>query len=91
MLVLSEPPGWDSESSQENRAHTSGSMERIHCRGWEGGRPPEAMREEPQQELAAICWRAGGSKGEGGRSCESRQAGAGWPEPKLGPRREQLS
>lgn len=43
----------------------SGSMERIHCQDWEGGRPHEAMREEPQQELAAICWRAKGSKERG--------------------------
>ena len=27
------------------------------------------MRDEPQQELAALCWR-GGSKGEKGGSCE---------------------
>lgn len=54
----------------------SGSMERIHCQGWEGGRPHEALREEPQQELAAGCWRAKDQRRRGG-GWESPQAGTG--------------
>lgn len=88
-LEIRSPLGGTQSPVKRTEHIPSGSMERIHCRGWEGGRPSEAMRE--QQELAALCWRAGGSKGEGGGSCESRQAATGWPEPKLGPRREQLS